>query len=80
MLKNAQSVNYSFQNLIFIKIKRKTLNIDLLVNVAQINNIMIIKIEFLTIIKFIFKTIELKQTLMKEIKESPILNSIYIVV
>ena len=36
------------------------MDIDLLVNVAQINIIKIIKIEYLTIIKFILKTIDLK--------------------
>ena len=55
MEKNVQSVNYSFQNLIFIRILRKTMDIDLLANVVQINFIMVIRIEDLTIIKTYIK-------------------------
>ena len=38
----------------------KTMDIDLLVNGVQINIIKIIKIEYLTIIKLILKTIDVK--------------------
>ena len=60
MIRNVQSVNYSFQNLIFIRIKQKAVDIDLLVKVVQIKINMIIKIEYLTIIKLIIKTIVVK--------------------
>ena len=53
-----KSVNYSFQNQNFIRIKRKAMDIGLLVNGVQINVIMIIKIEYLSTIKLILKTID----------------------
>ena len=41
---------------------------------------MIIEIEYLTIIKFIIKTIEVKKTLMKDRREKSIVISIYFVI
>ena len=55
-----QSVNCSFQNLIFIRIEQPEMVIDRLAKSAQISIIMIIEIEYSIIIKFIVKIIDIK--------------------
>ena len=73
-------MNFSFQNLIFIKTQRKTMVKDRLAKIAVNDIMMTIEIEYLTIKKFIIKTIDVKLMLMKNIEEKMILISNNIIV